>query len=228
MLESYFFLSPRPITGEKNYRKLDLRVNWVQGIWVPRIQTGTLSSGCVIRLNLLLSTRLYYIGTPLPLTIYSMGRYVIVSSVFLIFGLLDHNQMFVGSAELSSYGNEKIWLSNNKPSFFNSARIFACIIKLIMLSFTIGLWFWFCFWGNFDICKVSCVRLLGAFFFFFKFTNVMVLFLLCRYLLDKARVKPITEDPSCEKNRYMILSERIQNPGTSVMVLLSLHKTVNS
>lgn len=69
MLESYFFLSPRPIAGEKNYRKLDLRVNWVQGIWVPRIQTGTLSSGCVIRLNLLLSTRLYYIGTPLPLTI---------------------------------------------------------------------------------------------------------------------------------------------------------------
>lgn len=35
------------------------------------------------------------------------------------------------------------------------------------------------------------------------------------YLLDKARVKPITEDPSCEKNRYMILSERIQNPDLS-------------
>ncbi|KAJ8640863.1 hypothetical protein MRB53_017557 [Persea americana] len=35
------------------------------------------------------------------------------------------------------------------------------------------------------------------------------------YLLDKVRVKPITEDPSCEKNRYMILSERIQNPDLS-------------
>ncbi|PQQ13096.1 tRNA (guanine(37)-N1)-methyltransferase 2 [Prunus yedoensis var. nudiflora] len=28
------------------------------------------------------------------------------------------------------------------------------------------------------------------------------------YLLDKPRIKPITEDPTCEKNRYMILSER--------------------
>lgn len=32
------------------------------------------------------------------------------------------------------------------------------------------------------------------------------------YLLDKARIKPVTEDPSCEKNRYVILSERVQNP----------------
>ncbi|XP_062090707.1 retrovirus-related Pol polyprotein from transposon TNT 1-94 isoform X3 [Humulus lupulus] len=31
------------------------------------------------------------------------------------------------------------------------------------------------------------------------------------YLLDKPRVKPITEDPTCEKNRYMILSESVQN-----------------
>ncbi|KAH9620160.1 hypothetical protein KSS87_022554 [Heliosperma pusillum] len=29
------------------------------------------------------------------------------------------------------------------------------------------------------------------------------------YLLDKPRVKPITEDPASEKNRYVILSERI-------------------
>ncbi|KDP32320.1 hypothetical protein JCGZ_13245 [Jatropha curcas] len=35
--------------------------------------------------------------------------------------------------------------------------------------------------------------------------------LLNGYLLDKARVKPITEDPTCEKNRFMILSERVQN-----------------
>ncbi|XP_058070974.1 tRNA (guanine(37)-N1)-methyltransferase 2 isoform X2 [Magnolia sinica] len=35
------------------------------------------------------------------------------------------------------------------------------------------------------------------------------------YLLDKARVKPITEDPSCERNRYVILSERIKQPDLS-------------
>ncbi|XP_062147590.1 tRNA (guanine(37)-N1)-methyltransferase 2 isoform X1 [Alnus glutinosa] len=35
------------------------------------------------------------------------------------------------------------------------------------------------------------------------------------YLLDKPRIKPITEDPTCEKNRYMILSERVQNPDLS-------------
>lgn len=35
------------------------------------------------------------------------------------------------------------------------------------------------------------------------------------YLLDKARIKPVTEDPSCEKNRYVILSERVQNPELS-------------
>ncbi|XP_021903186.1 tRNA (guanine(37)-N1)-methyltransferase 2 [Carica papaya] len=35
------------------------------------------------------------------------------------------------------------------------------------------------------------------------------------YLLDKPRVKPITEDPTCEKNRYMILSERVGDPDLS-------------
>ncbi|XP_062090709.1 tRNA (guanine(37)-N1)-methyltransferase 2 isoform X5 [Humulus lupulus] len=35
------------------------------------------------------------------------------------------------------------------------------------------------------------------------------------YLLDKPRVKPITEDPTCEKNRYMILSESVQNSDLS-------------
>ncbi|CAI0543155.1 unnamed protein product [Linum tenue] len=32
------------------------------------------------------------------------------------------------------------------------------------------------------------------------------------YLLDKPRVKPITEDPTSDKNRYMILSEKVENP----------------
>lgn len=35
------------------------------------------------------------------------------------------------------------------------------------------------------------------------------------YLLDKARIKPITEDPTCEKNRYVILSDKVQNPDLS-------------
>ncbi|GAV82065.1 LOW QUALITY PROTEIN: Met_10 domain-containing protein [Cephalotus follicularis] len=35
------------------------------------------------------------------------------------------------------------------------------------------------------------------------------------YLLDMARVKPITEDPTCEKNRYVILSERVQTSDLS-------------
>ncbi|KAJ4823643.1 hypothetical protein Tsubulata_017938 [Turnera subulata] len=39
--------------------------------------------------------------------------------------------------------------------------------------------------------------------------------LLNGYLLDKPRVKPITEDPTSEKNRYMILSEKVQNPDLS-------------
>ncbi|GAB2300391.1 hypothetical protein Dimus_034433 [Dionaea muscipula] len=35
------------------------------------------------------------------------------------------------------------------------------------------------------------------------------------YLLDKPRVKPITEDPSSDKTRYVILSERVQNEDLS-------------
>lgn len=35
------------------------------------------------------------------------------------------------------------------------------------------------------------------------------------YMLDRARVKPITEDPASEKNRFVILSERILNPDLS-------------
>ncbi|KAG9442477.1 hypothetical protein H6P81_018331 [Aristolochia fimbriata] len=35
------------------------------------------------------------------------------------------------------------------------------------------------------------------------------------YLLDRAQIKPVIEDPSCEKNRLVILSERIQSPDLS-------------
>ncbi|KAL3618109.1 hypothetical protein CASFOL_038430 [Castilleja foliolosa] len=35
------------------------------------------------------------------------------------------------------------------------------------------------------------------------------------YLLDRPRIKPITEDPTSDKNRYMLLSEKIQNPDLS-------------
>ncbi|XP_039041376.1 tRNA (guanine(37)-N1)-methyltransferase 1 isoform X2 [Hibiscus syriacus] len=39
--------------------------------------------------------------------------------------------------------------------------------------------------------------------------------LLNGYLLEKPRVKPITEDPTSEKTRYVILSEIVQNPDLS-------------
>lgn len=35
----------------------------------------------------------------------------------------------------------------------------------------------------------------------------------CRFLLDRPRIKPITEDPTSDKTRYMILSEKVQNSG---------------
>lgn len=35
------------------------------------------------------------------------------------------------------------------------------------------------------------------------------------YLLDRPRIKPVTEDPTCDKNRYMILSEKIQTTDLS-------------
>ncbi|KAG8060406.1 hypothetical protein GUJ93_ZPchr0002g25431 [Zizania palustris] len=38
---------------------------------------------------------------------------------------------------------------------------------------------------------------------------------LIRYLLDKPRVKPVVEDPESERNRLVVLSEKIQNPDLS-------------
>ncbi|KAH1118087.1 hypothetical protein GYH30_047039 [Glycine max] len=35
------------------------------------------------------------------------------------------------------------------------------------------------------------------------------------YLLDKPRVKPIAEDPTCDKNRYLILSDNVHNQDLS-------------
>lgn len=35
------------------------------------------------------------------------------------------------------------------------------------------------------------------------------------YLLDRPRIKPVTEDPTSDKNRYMILSEKIKSPELS-------------
>lgn len=45
------------------------------------------------------------------------------------------------------------------------------------------------------------------------------------YLINRARVKPITEDPTCQENRYVILSENVQSsektyqifPGKNLM-----------
>ncbi|RZC55294.1 hypothetical protein C5167_014152 [Papaver somniferum] len=39
--------------------------------------------------------------------------------------------------------------------------------------------------------------------------------LLNGYMLDKPRIKPVVEDPSCEKSRLLILSEQIENPDLS-------------
>ncbi|KAL7153608.1 hypothetical protein ABFS83_04G180800 [Erythranthe nasuta] len=44
------------------------------------------------------------------------------------------------------------------------------------------------------------------------------------YLLDKPRVKPVTEDPTSDKNRYMILSEKIQNPDLSEIPISKVDK----
>ncbi|CAJ1944362.1 unnamed protein product [Sphenostylis stenocarpa] len=35
------------------------------------------------------------------------------------------------------------------------------------------------------------------------------------YLFDKPRVKPIIEDPTCDKNRFLILSDKVQNQDLS-------------
>ncbi|KAL1563101.1 tRNA (guanine(37)-N(1))-methyltransferase [Salvia divinorum] len=35
------------------------------------------------------------------------------------------------------------------------------------------------------------------------------------HLLDRPRIKPVTEDPTSDKNRYMLLSEKIINPELS-------------
>ncbi|XP_052727648.1 tRNA (guanine(37)-N1)-methyltransferase 2 isoform X2 [Vigna angularis] len=35
------------------------------------------------------------------------------------------------------------------------------------------------------------------------------------YLFDKPRVKPIIEDPTCDKNRYLIFSDKVQNQDLS-------------
>lgn len=35
------------------------------------------------------------------------------------------------------------------------------------------------------------------------------------YLINRARVKPITEDPTCQENRYVILSENVQSSDLS-------------
>ncbi|KAI7732651.1 hypothetical protein M8C21_023206 [Ambrosia artemisiifolia] len=39
--------------------------------------------------------------------------------------------------------------------------------------------------------------------------------LLNGHMLDRPRIKPITEDPSSEKTRFVILSEKVQNPDLS-------------
>ncbi|KAF9604261.1 hypothetical protein IFM89_004967 [Coptis chinensis] len=54
--------------------------------------------------------------------------------------------------------------------------------------------------------------------------------LLNGYMLDKPRIKPIIEDPTCDKNRYVVLSDKVQNsdlseiPAQTLFVLKDLCK----
>lgn len=75
-----------------------------------------------------------------------------------------------------------------------------------------------------ELCKVA-TRILNGYAFS---TTTTICYYFCfgwgfvrqccygRYLLDKARIKPITEDPNCDKNRYLILSEKVQNSGKNI------------
>ncbi|KAG8388497.1 hypothetical protein BUALT_Bualt02G0131800 [Buddleja alternifolia] len=45
--------------------------------------------------------------------------------------------------------------------------------------------------------------------------EIIVFYSLLLYMLDRPRIKPITEDPTSDKNRYMLLSEKIQNADLS-------------
>ncbi|KAH9800457.1 tRNA (guanine(37)-N1)-methyltransferase 1 [Citrus sinensis] len=44
------------------------------------------------------------------------------------------------------------------------------------------------------------------------------------YLINRARVKPITEDPTCQENRYVILSENVQSSDIPRQKLDELNK----
>lgn len=59
-------------------------------------------------------------------------------------------------------------------------------------------------------------------YIYIYFMNLHFCHCVCSYLLDKPRIKPITEDPTCEKNRYMILSERVQNSGKGFSTVVYL------
>lgn len=44
------------------------------------------------------------------------------------------------------------------------------------------------------------------------------------YLIDRPRIKPVTEDPTCDKNRYVILSEKLQTPELSEIPEMKLEE----
>lgn len=79
-----------------------------------------------------------------------------------------------------------------------------------------------------ELCKTA-TRLLNGYASFFFWVCLIIDFSCFlslnfwygRYLLDKPRVKPITEDPTSEKTRYMIFSEKVQNPGKKHVNVIS-------
>lgn len=44
------------------------------------------------------------------------------------------------------------------------------------------------------------------------------------YLIDRPRIKPVTEDPTCDKNRYVILSEKVQSTELSEIPEMKLEE----
>lgn len=97
-----------------------------------------------------------------------IGQKLNVSSILVIFGLLDHNQVFVGSEEFSACDDERIWLSNNKPSVYNCAGIFVYVMQLIntiICNWALILVFVF---EEFYVCKLSYVDLSGLLFIYFN------------------------------------------------------------
>lgn len=71
-------------------------------------------------------------------------------------------------------------------------QLFSGVSFVEGLIYIFNLFFWYCWWQK---------------------------IISCRHLFDRPRVKPITEDPTNEKTRYMIFSEKVKTPGKWCVLL---------